>query len=59
MPQVRIGLETPEHAPYDKANGMPEADVINHDAYNKYISGRVYLPHPQGIVKAAVEKKRK
>jgi hypothetical protein len=46
-------LVTPEHGPNDDKVSMQEADDVDHDAYSKYISARVHLPDPQGIVKTS------
>lgn len=55
---------TPEH---DEQNdmltgeplGMPEADEFDHDAYDKYISARVWLPDSEGVLHHATVKSRK
>jgi hypothetical protein len=55
---------TPEFAPYGDDNiniepMMPEADDMDHDAYDKYISARLMLPDASGIVRSAQVKRRK
>jgi hypothetical protein len=63
-----IGLHadqiTPEFAPYgDDTVGvepmMPEADEMDHDAYDKYISARLMIPDASGIARSAQVKRRK
>jgi hypothetical protein len=56
--QDEVDYITPEHD-LDESHQMQEADEINHDAYNKYISARVCLPNPHGILKNTTVKKRK
>jgi hypothetical protein len=56
--------ETPEFAPYgDDTIGdeptMPEADEMDHDAYDKYISARLLLPDGDGVARSAQIKRRK
>jgi hypothetical protein len=38
---------------------MPEADEMDHDAYDKYISARLMLPDSDGIARPAQVKRRK
>jgi Reverse transcriptase (RNA-dependent DNA polymerase) len=50
--------------PYEDDSGgtvdpMPEADMMDHDAYDKYISARMYLPDSEGIAKLAKVIRRK
>jgi hypothetical protein len=41
--QDELDLITPEHKPFNPEHAMPEANDVNHDAYNKCISARVHL----------------
>jgi hypothetical protein len=41
---------SPNDAPYDL---IPEADDMDHEAYDKYISARVWLPNLEGIAMTA------
>jgi hypothetical protein len=55
---------TPEFAPYgdDKIGVepmMPEADDMDHDAYDQYNLARLMLPHSSGIARSAQVKHRK
>jgi hypothetical protein len=63
-----IGLHadqiTPEFAPYgDDTVGvqpmMHEADEMDHDAYDKYISARLMIPDASGIARSAQVKRQK
>jgi hypothetical protein len=49
----------PEHDLVDTEHEMPEADEMDHDAYDRYISARVWFPNAQSIVESAVVKKWK
>lgn len=61
-----IDFETPEYPLYEPIDEnaitlepMPEADEYDHDAYDKYISGKVMLPYGGDSFKYGTVKKRK
>jgi hypothetical protein len=46
--------DVPDYIPDEvPSNMIPEADEMNHEAYDKYISARVWLPNPEGVAMAA------
>ena len=56
-------FETPTFEPYEDDEEaeptMPEADDMDHDAYDKYISARLILPDSEGIAQSGRVKRRK
>jgi hypothetical protein len=40
----------PDEVPYEL---IPEDDDMNHEAYDKYISARMWLPNPEGTAMSA------
>jgi hypothetical protein len=52
-------LYEPIYANEDKPVPFAEADELDNDAYDKYLSARVWLPDNDGILKHATVKRRK
>jgi hypothetical protein len=46
--------DVPDYIPDDiPSDNIPEADEMDHEANDKYISARVWLPNPEGVAMAA------
>lgn len=62
--EVDEDFETPEYDVYHDESGqkeheMPEADDIDFEAFDKYISANVMLPDSDGVLQRATVKRRK